>query len=67
MHINECRDFILGNPAFRNAFCLSPDALAYLATLNMSPGVQEPMGFCAEVNKVGIRRDDVKTINFFYL
>uniref|UniRef100_A0A914CST3 Uncharacterized protein n=1 Tax=Acrobeloides nanus TaxID=290746 RepID=A0A914CST3_9BILA len=67
-HINACRDFLLNDAAYKNAFAPSPTALAHLAAFNINyPENREPMGFCAQVNKIGIRRDDIQTIPFFYL
>uniref|UniRef100_A0A914CSP3 Uncharacterized protein n=1 Tax=Acrobeloides nanus TaxID=290746 RepID=A0A914CSP3_9BILA len=60
--INVCRDFLLNDAAYKNAFALSPTALADLAALNINyPGNREPMGLCAE-----IYHGDTKTIPFFY-
>lgn len=60
-----CQNALMDNPNHRNAFAPSPTAIA---TLNPNyQGNREPMAFCAQVNKLGVRRNDIQRIPFFYM
>lgn len=62
-----CRQALLNNPVFNNAFVTEPGDIAHWTAQGINlPGNQEPFGFCAKINKVAVRRDDIEMIPFFY-
>uniref|UniRef100_A0A915EGY3 Uncharacterized protein n=1 Tax=Ditylenchus dipsaci TaxID=166011 RepID=A0A915EGY3_9BILA len=65
-HIVACRKAVLN--AHFDAFAPSPDMLNLLNARNIPwAGNREQLGVCVQINKIGVRRNDIQSFPFFNL